>query len=244
MQFLEKLRAYIAHPEFRRGAREMAPPSLGIAAWGLVTGVAMVNSHLTTAQALGMTLFVFAGSAQLASLPLIAANAPLWVLFATAFCVNLRFVIFSASWRHYFGHLPLKRRLAIGYLAGDLNFVFFTRRWPDPVPAPGQEHYHWGAVAVNWTAWQVASVAGVLLADRIPTSWGLGFAGVLALLGLTYSLLNERMLWVVGAVAGGVSIAAYALPLKLNIVCAIAVAGALGWWLDARRADPAGGRHE
>lgn len=212
----------------------MAGPSLGIAAWGLVTGVAMVKSGLTLAQCLAMTLLVFAGSAQLASLPLIAAGAPLWVLLGTAFCVNLRFVIFSAQWRHYFGHLPRHRRWPIGYLAGDLNFVNFVKRFPDPQPGPGQEAYFWGTVSVNWTAWQTASIAGILLAERIPTTWGLGFAGVLALLGMAYSLLNERVLWVVAGVAGAVSIAAYALPFKLHIVAAIVVAGALGWWLDAR----------
>jgi predicted branched-subunit amino acid permease len=222
------------HPEFQRGAREMVGPALGIAAWGLVTGVAMVKSGLTLAQCLGMTLLVFAGSAQLASLPLIAAGAPLWVLLGTAFCVNLRFVIFSAQWRHYFGHLPRPRRWAIGYLAGDLNFVNFVKRFPDPQPGPGQEAYFWGSVSVNWTAWQTASVTGILLAERIPTAWGLGFAGVLALLGMAYSLLNERVLWAVAGVAGAVSIAAYALPFKLHIVAAIVVAGALGWWLDAR----------
>jgi predicted branched-subunit amino acid permease len=97
------LSAFVQHIEYRRGAREMAAPVLGMAAWGLVTGVAMVKSGLTVAQALAMTLFVFAGSAQLASLPLIAAGAPLWVLLLTAFCVNLRFVIFSAQWQPYFG---------------------------------------------------------------------------------------------------------------------------------------------
>ena len=222
------------HPEFQRGAREMVGPALGIAAWGLVTGVAMVKSGLTLAQCLGMTLLVFAGSAQLASLPLIAAGAPLWVLLGTAFCVNLRFVIFSAQWRHYFGHLPRPRRWAIGYVAGDLNFVNFVKRFPDPQPGPGQEAYFWGSVSVNWTAWQTASVTGILLAERIPTAWGLGFAGVLALLGMAYSMLNERVLWAVAGVAGAVSIAAYALPFKLHIVAAIVVAGALGWWLDAR----------
>ena len=34
------------HPEFQRGAREMAGVSMGIAAWGLVTGVAIANSGL------------------------------------------------------------------------------------------------------------------------------------------------------------------------------------------------------
>ncbi|WP_437983890.1 hypothetical protein [Sorangium sp. So ce117] len=34
-------------PELRRGAREMLHVSLGVAAWGLVTGVAMVESGPT-----------------------------------------------------------------------------------------------------------------------------------------------------------------------------------------------------
>ncbi len=213
----------------------MAGPVLGMAAWGLVTGVAMVKSGLTVAQALGMSLLVFAGSAQLASLPLIVAGAPLWVVFATAFCVNLRFMIFSAQWRNYFGQLPLRQRLSMMYIAGDLTFVHFTRRFPDPKPAAGQVEYFWGAVAVNWVAWETASIIGILAADRIPTHWGLGFAGVLALLGLAYSLLNERVLWVVAGVAAVVSVAAYALPFKLNIVAAIVVAGLVGWLLDRRK---------
>jgi len=235
MSLLAWARAVAADPDFRRGAQDMAPPSLGLAAWGLVTGVTMIKSGLSMPLAFGMSLLVFAGSAQLTALPLIAAGAPLWVLFATAFCVNLRFVIFSAQWRHYFGHLPRWRRLLSAYLAADLNFVYFLQRYPRLEPAPGQQRYFWGGVAVNWPAWQATSFAGILLADRVPPEWGIGFAGVLALLGLTYSLLTERMLWWVAGVAAVVSIATYRLPLRLNILCAIAAAGALGWWLDRRR---------
>lgn len=217
----------------------MVGPALGIAAWGLVTGVAMAKSGLTLAQCLGMSLLVFAGSAQLTSLPLLAAGAPLWVILATAFCVNLRFAIFSARWRDYFGHLPLARRLRMGYLAGDMNFVLFLRRWPEPRPEPDQVAYFWGGVAVNWPSWQIASIAGILLAHDVPAHWNLGFAGVLALLAMAYSLLHERVLWAVACVAGAISIATYSLPFKLNIVCAILGAGAVGWWLDSRRRDRA-----
>ncbi|MFK4703250.1 putative branched-subunit amino acid permease [Roseateles asaccharophilus] len=235
MQFIERLRALRADPDFRQGARDMASPSLGLAAWGLVTGITMVKSGLSLPLAMGMSLLVFAGSAQLTALPLIAAGAPLWVLLATAFCVNLRFVIFSAQWRHYFGHLPRVRRLSLTYFAADLNFVYFVKRYPDPQPAPGQQRYFWGGVAVNWPTWQLSAFTGILLADRIPPHWGIGFAGVMALLGLSYSLLTERMLWWVLVTAGVVSILTYSLPLKLNILCAIAAAGAVGWWLDSRK---------
>lgn len=232
--------ALTRNPEFRRGAREMMGITLGISAWGLVTGVAMVKSGLSVWMALLMSLVVFAGSSQLAALPLIAAGAPLWVLWATAFCVNLRFVIFSTQWRMYFGHLPRTRRMKIAYFAADLNYVAFLKRFPDGKPAPEQEPYFWGGVALNWCAWQIPSIAGILLANHVPTEWGLGFAGVLALLGLSYSLLRDRNTWVTAAVAGCAAVAAYALPLRLNIIVAIAVAVAVGlmmekWLPDAAR---------
>jgi predicted branched-subunit amino acid permease len=220
------------HPEFGRGAREMVGISLGIAAWGLVAGVAMAKSGLGVGLALLMSLIVFAGSAQLASLPLIAAGAPMWVVWATALCVNLRFVIFSAQWRPYFGHLPLRMRLWIAYFTADLNYVVFMKRFPEPRPAPEQIPYFFGGVAVNWPSWQIPSIAGLLLADAIPTEWGFGFAGTLALLGLTYSLVSDRATWVAAGVAAAAAVAAYAMPLKLNIVVAIAAAVAIGLLLD------------
>ena len=229
------------HPEFARGARDMTSTSLGIAAWGLVTGVAMAKSGLPLPLALLMSLIVFAGSAQLATLPLIVGGAPLWVVWATAACINLRFVIFSAGWRPYFAHLPRGQRMRLGYFMADLNYVLFMRRFPQPKPLPEQVPYFWGGVASNWTAWQLPSLAGILLGDRVPAAWGLGFAGTLALLGLTYSLLVDRAAWIAAAVAACAAVAAHALPLKLNIVVAIAAAVAIGLLLDhstPRRALP------
>lgn len=206
--------------------------SLGLAAWGLVTGVAMVKSGLALPLAIFMSLVVFAGSAQLTALPLIAAGAPVWVIWAAAFCVNLRFLIFSVQWRPYFGHLPRARRAALTYFCADLNYVTFMRRYPEPRPEPGQVAYLLGGVSVNWTSWQLSSIAGMLLADRVPTAWGLGFAGTLALLGMTYSLLTDRYTWIAAAVAGSAAVAAYAMPLRLNIVVAIAAAVAVGVVMD------------
>jgi predicted branched-subunit amino acid permease len=220
------------HPEFRRGAREMTGIAFGIGAWGLVTGVAMAKSGLDPWLALLMSLIVFAGSAQLAALPLIASGAPVWVVWATALCVNLRFVIFSAGWLPYFGGYPLGQRLRLAYFTADLNYVLFMRRFPEPRPSPEQLPYFWGGVVTNWLAWQVPSIAGLLLGDRIPTEWGIGFAGTLALLGLMCSLLAGKATVVAAVVAGCAAVAAYALPYKLNIVVAIAAAVAIGMLID------------
>jgi predicted branched-subunit amino acid permease len=226
------------HPEFAAGARDMAGTAVGIFAWGLVTGMAMVKSGMGLPLALAMSLLVFAGSAQLATMPLIASGAPLWVIWATAACVNLRFVIFSAAWRPYLMVYPRWQRLRIAYFTADLNYVMFMRRFPEPKPAPEQMPYFWGGTLTNWGSWHVSSLVGIFAADAIPAHWGIGFAGTLALLGLSASLLVGRAAWVAAAVAGSAAVAAYALPLKLNILVAIAAAVAVGLLMDHSRAKP------
>lgn len=220
------------HPEFRAGAIDISGVALGIAAWGLVTGVAMVKIGLSVPIALLMSLLVFAGSAQLAAVPLMVAGAPVWVVLTAALCVNLRFVVMSAQWRPYFRELSQRERALTVYFSGDLNYVLFMRRFPEPRPGPGQLPYFWGGALTNWCAWQSMSIVGILFANAIPTEWGIGFAGVLALTGLVCSLLTDRVSWAAAAVAGAAAVAAYALPLKLNIVVAIAAAVAVGLLLD------------
>jgi predicted branched-subunit amino acid permease len=230
-------RSWWLHPAFARGVREMAMVSPGLAAWGLMTGVAMVKSGMSSFEAVVMSLLVFAGSSQLAAMPLITAGAPTWVILATGFCVNLRFVVFSAHMRPYLMHLPLRWRLFQGYLTTDLSYVLFTRHYHQPPVNDAERReqlaYLSGGSLFNWLSWQSASLLGIVLANVIPTHWGLGFAGILALLGIGCSLASSHLRRVSAAVAGLAAVAAYALPLKLNIVVAIASAVALCLIVDA-----------
>lgn len=229
---MHALSQMLRHAQFRAGAREMSAVSLGIAAWGLVTGVAMVKGGLSIPLALLMTFVVYAGSAQLAALPLMMVGAPVWVVWATALCINLRFVIFSAQWRPYLMQYRLRDRLLLSYFSGDLTYVLFMKRFPEARNDEGQVEYFIGASAANWFSWQVPVVVGILLADVIPTHWGLGFAGVLALLGLTYSLISDRATALAAVVAGAAAVAAFSLPFRLHIVVAIAAAVCIGLMMD------------
>lgn len=232
------------HPDYWQGVRDLASVATGIGAWGLMTGVAMVKSGMSTFEAVAMTLLVFAGSAQLAAIPLIASGAPLWVILATAFCVNLRFVVFSAHLRPYVMHLPLHERLVTGYLTADLSYVFFARRYPHPPDAQtppaellAQQAYLMGNCGINWMAWMGASLVGIALANVIPTHWGLGFAGILALMGVMLSLATSPLRVVAVGISGAAAVVAWALPLKLNIVVAIAVAVVCCLLIDHRQQE-------
>ena len=234
-------RAHYRHPEFRQGARDALDAAPGLSAWGLMMGVAMVKSGMSIVNALLMGVVVFAGSSQLAAIPLLVAGAPMWVILATGACVNLRFVVFSVHLRPYMMHLPLGQRLLAGYLTTDLSYVLFTRRFPQhgggAAQLLAQQAYLAGNCGVTWASWVGCSIIGVVLANFIPTQWGLGFAGILALVGVLCSLATDRLRRVSALVAALAAVATLALPFKLNILVAIAAAVALCLLLETGAAD-------
>ena len=114
----------------------------------------------------------------------------------------------------------------------------FTRRFPVPADdAAGraaQEAYLAGGCGTTWVAWMALSLLGIALANFIPLSWGLGFAGVLSLIGILCSMATSRLRVLAIVIAGATAVAAYKLPLKLNIVSGIGVAVLLCFWLEKR----------
>ena len=194
MFFLSSIRR---QPEFAKGVRDMLPVAVGIGAWGLMTGVAMVKSGMSVVEAVAMTLLVYAGSSQLAAIPLLVAGAPAWVVMATGFCVNLRFVVFSLHLRPYLMHLPRWRRMTHGYLTADMSYAMFTSHYPEPPSTPAQqrsqEAYLTGGYFITWTSWMGMSLLGVALANFIPQTWGLSFAGVLSLVAIVCSMATTRL---------------------------------------------------
>ena len=73
----------------------------------------------------------------------------------------------------------------------------------------------------NWFAWQIGSLTGIFLGSAIPTEWGLGFAGTLAILCIMVPLIinNAALCGVVVAIV--VSVLAYGLPYKLGLLLAV-----------------------
>lgn len=214
--------------DFMRGVRAVAPAAIATAMWGLVTGVAMVKVGLSSMQALAMTLLVFAGSAQLAALPLLAVAAPIWVVLLTATVVNLRFVIFSAALQPYFRRFSVSRRLLLGYLSTDMGFAVFVSRYADaPEDQRGSQEQVWfflGMAASSWVAWQTASILGILLGAQVPSNWGLEFVAILGLIALMMPMIINRPALVGALTSGIIAVIAVDLPLRLGLVVAV-VAG-------------------
>jgi predicted branched-subunit amino acid permease len=210
---------------FRLGRRAILPSLPGAFAWGLISGVAMVKGGLTVPWAMMMSLLVYAGSAQLAALPLIVAGAPLWVIVATGLITNLRFVIYSAALRPYFADRSLARRAALGYFMTDFTFTRFMRSAQEgSLPERHRDSWFAGVCSSNWITWQVSAFSGIIGASYVPTDWGLEFTGTLALVALVGPSLNARPAIVGAVTASVVALLAHPLPFKLGLFCG-AIAG-------------------
>jgi predicted branched-subunit amino acid permease len=225
---------------FKLGQRAILTSLPGSFAWGLVSGVAMVKGGLTVTWAMMMSLLVYAGSAQIAALPLIVAGAPLWVIVATGLITNLRFVIYSAALRPYFADRSLARRAVLGYFMTDFTFTLFMRSAQDgSLPQRHPDSWFAGVCSTNWITWQLSAFAGIIGASYVPSDWGLEFTGTLALLALVGPSLLARPAVVGAVLASVVALLAHPLPFRLGLFCG-AIAGIVAATLtDAWRKPPA-----
>jgi predicted branched-subunit amino acid permease len=207
---------------------------LGVVAFGIIAGVAMVASGIPPLAAMMMSILVFAGASMVASAQLLASGTPALLVILTTVFINLRFMMYSASLRLHFRHEPLGWRLVMAYLQADNVYGLTLMRFSDQPDAPGQRQYFLGAGLVVWAAWQLAVGAGILIGAGVPSAWRLEFAAPLAFIAMTIPLLRDRAMVTAAIVAGLTVIAAHALPFKLSIAAAAFAGIAAGMLFDRR----------
>jgi predicted branched-subunit amino acid permease len=230
------------NPAFRQGAREglltVLPFSVGTISWAMVTGLAMRSSGLSPGEAMGMSVLVYAATAQLGALPLIASGAPLWLIFLTGLVLNLRFVIFSASIAPVFHDRPWAQRLASSYLLTDSGFTLLSPRLLTDRDPHWRWGYYLGPSLYGWLLWQACVLVGVLGAGWLPRDWSLEFMATIALLVMLVPMARTRPMLLAALVAGLAAVLLHALPLRLGLFIAIAAGIATGFvaesWQERR----------
>ena len=231
------------NPNFLEGGREgfrtFLPLSVGLVPWAIVTGVAMRSIGLSPLEAFGMNVIVFAGTAQLGTLPLLAVGAPIWLIVLTALVLNLRFVIFSAALAPAFAGERWPKRVLASYLLVDGTFAVLSER----LLKATDRHWRWGCYIVPsiwcWALWQVFVMVGVFGAGALPQDWSLEFMATIALLVMLLPMCATRPM-MLAAVAGGIgAVLMRGLPLKLGLIAGIFVGIAAGFaaehWAARRR---------
>ena len=212
----------------------MVPPQIGLLPWGLVCGVGAQALGWSFWEALGMSLIVFSGSAQIVAMQLIAAQAPVAVIVLTCLAISLRFVVYSAAMAQYVKPLSAAWRALFGYFLSDQAFASSIRRFREH-DFHAASSYFLGCGVALWVGWQLSSTAGYLLGNVLPASWSLDFTVPLCFLALLVPALNDRPSRI-AAIAAGVSVIVLdPLPLRLSLICAGLIGIVAGIIAEARR---------
>jgi predicted branched-subunit amino acid permease len=229
------MRHVITSADFREGFAEMLPACVGLIPFGLVTGVGGVGGGAEFFVAIGMSLIIFSGAAQILASQLLAEGAPLAVVVLTCFVAGLRFLMYSAAMAPYLKPLPARWQNALAFLLTDQAFAASIRRFDAKAdPRGGALHFLGGGLAL-WGCWQVTNVAGFLMGNLVPASWSLDFAVPLCFIALVAPLLRTPPTLVAAASAGIAVFALSGLPMKLNLIAAGVIGIVAGTLFDFAR---------
>jgi 4-azaleucine resistance transporter AzlC len=219
--------------EFWAGTRAMIPLIIGGIPFGVIYGALAVTSGLSPAAAMGMSLVVFAGSAQFIAVGLVAQGAALPLIVLTTFVVNLRHALYSASLAPHVRHLPQRWLVPLAALLTDESFVVTSARYERGGAAPNQHWYFLGANLAMYVPWQLSTLAGIIFGAVIPNiaQFGLDFAYSATFIGMLVPMIKNRPVALAVTVAGGTALLAHGLPNQMGLfLAAIAgvVAGVVG----------------
>ena len=154
--------------EFISGVKALVPILLGVIPFGMISGIAVTQTHIPPISGFIMSLLVYSGAALLVALQLINAGAPALVVFLSALVINLRFMIYSASLAPYLKRLPGGLKALLAYLVTDQGYAASINHMSES-PAPQIVWWHFlGSAVAMWLAWQSSVAIGMVLGAAAP----------------------------------------------------------------------------
>lgn len=211
---------------FFAGAKDTFPLIVGAVPFGIIFGALADTAGLSFGAAMGMSLFVFAGSAQFVALGLAASGTPWPMIVVTTFVVNLRHLLYSATMVPFYRNLPQVWKMVLAFGLTDETFAVAVTRYGKPDGVKGKRYYNLGSMVFMYLNWNLCTLIGLTAGKTFPeiSRWGLDFAMPATFIGIVIPYLVSRPMWAAVITAGTVSIAAQGLPHKLGLMLA-ALAG-------------------
>ena len=210
----------LASKDFREGFAEMLPACIGLVPFGLVCGVGAAAAGASIWGALGMSMIIFSGAAQIIAAQLLAVGAPAAVIVLTCFVAGLRFLMYSAAIAPYLRALSPRLQRVLAFLLTDQVFASAIRRFDaGGDPRAGGLHFLGGGFAL-WAFWQVTNTVGYFAGNLVPASWSMEFAVPLCFIALIAPHFKNAPQIGAGVLAGVAVIALDGLPMRLNLIAA------------------------
>jgi len=221
----------------RRGMRKMFALALFIVPYGMAFGVAAIDSGMSATHAVAMSVFMFSGAAQFASLDL-WSSASVVSLLLVVLAVSARFILLGASLSPWVNKLNRPQRLAALTMLSDPNFADSLNAFQNHERDIGRL---FGGGLVLWAAWIIGTTVGAVIGETFGDLERFGidvlmpsyFAALL--LAGWLSEWQGRQTWLPAVTAALVAvIGLHVLPPGWNIVGAAVAGGVVGGLFHGR----------
>lgn len=209
-----------------RGAvADAAPILLSLAPFAAFIGV-QVSGGRDILGGLSGSLLLFAGSAQIATLNLLAQGAGIGVLLGTVALINARFVAYSAALAPNFAQQPTWFRWLAPHLLVDQTYALASGRHDLDEPARFRRYWLTAGLAIA-IVWLGSMTVGTLAGPIVPRSPATEFLPVGALIGLLVTKLRDRPSVCAAAVGAAIAILA-PLPTGAGVLLGTVTGAAVG----------------
>lgn len=210
------------------------PVQLVIIPFGAIFGAIATQAGLSPTEALGMSIIVLAGAAQIASLQMLSDQAPALMAILTGLFINLRFAMYSASLEPYWRGLPLWKRAIAAYLMTDQAYGLSIRRYLEQADEPqaARTRYYFGVALPTVGIWYISTLTGAYLGAAIPPQLSLEFAVPLTFIAIVAPLLRGIAPVAAALVSVALSISFQSLPYNLGLILAAIIGMICGAWVE------------
>ena len=189
-----------AKHDFRNGLVDIAPVLIAAVPIGLLWGTLAAGKGLSALEAFLMSSLVFAGAAQFVALEVWHLPVPVLLLTFTAFIVNVRHVLMSASISRHIPSIPKRLHPLVAYFLVDESWALSEKR---ALTQHVSLAYFMGTALPMWICWQASTTTGALLGKTVgdPAALGIDFAFSAMFIGILMGFWKGKRTGVVLAAA-------------------------------------------
>ncbi len=152
------------------------PLCIAVVPWGILCGSLSIQVGLTPFQAQALSLFVFAGAAQLAAVSLIGALSPALPILSSTFVISSRHLLYSAVFHEKVKGLPLYKRIMFAFFLTDEMFAITN----DYIEKNKQFNYLYAVSSgiMFYVMWNMSTFIGIVAGSSVNNleEYGLEFA--------------------------------------------------------------------
>ncbi|WP_282006455.1 AzlC family ABC transporter permease [Propioniciclava sinopodophylli] len=199
--------------------------SVAVGLYGISFGALAVAAGLSVWQAVALSALMFTGGSQFAFIGVLSGGGSLAAATTAASLLGLRNAVYGVQI-----NALLRPRRAVRPLQAHLTIDESTATAVAQVSTDERRRGFWAAGVGVWVLWNLFTLLGALLGERLgdPAAWGLDGAAVAAFLGLLWPRLTNRDAHAIAIAAAFVTLVAVPLvPPGIPIILAAAASAAM-----------------